>query len=166
MSKITVIDTGGTMSKVPGRGLGVRDLEIGPPYAVNYLREQAGEFANFICLPLVRKDSLDMTHDDRLTIAEVCEKEPAHRIIIVHGTDSMLMTAEVLFRSGIGTKKTIVLTGALLPAAIKGTDADFQLGLALAACVCQPKGIWVAMNGVFASNSCRKHPVTGQFVRI
>ena len=166
MVRILVIDTGGTISKVYGSGLGVWDVHIGPPYVADFIRRQAGEFVSITSLPIFRKDSLDIGHADRSAIVNACIKEPAEKIIIVHGTDTMLLTAEAISQFTVSKLKTIVLTGSLQPAAMKESDADFQIGLALATCVCQPSGVWIAMNGVHAFGSCRKHPVTGQFVPV
>lgn len=93
---------------------------------------------------VVRKDSLDMIEDDRVAVrARVTESYQEH-IVITHGTDTIYETAEML---GTIPDKTIVLTGAMLPEKFRDSDADFNLGMAVAAVQCLPHGVYVALNG-------------------
>ena len=90
------------------------------------------------------KDSLQMNEEDRSQVLQACERAVEKHIVVVHGTDTMVETAKRLGEADI--KKTIVLTGAMVPYAIIESDALFNLGFALAAAQCLPIGVYVAMN--------------------
>ena len=93
---------------------------------------------------LLRKDSLEITDHDREMIFQRVSRDPATRILITHGTDTMALTGvRLLDIEG----KTIVLTGAMQPAAFKRTDAHFNIGFAAAAVQFLPTGVYLAMNG-------------------
>ncbi len=111
---------------------------------------------------LMMIDSLQMTDDDRQIVLDQCRKVPESRILITHGTDTMVRTAEVLGQ-GIADK-TIVLTGAMIPYKFGSSDGLFNLGSALAFAQTLPAGVYVAMNGRhFAWNGVRKNRKTGVF---
>ncbi|HSM04643.1 MAG TPA: asparaginase domain-containing protein, partial [Longimicrobiales bacterium] len=110
-------------------------------------------------------DSLEMTEQDRDTIARNCQDVPEPHIVITHGTDTMVETARVLAERVRG--KTIVLTGAMIPIAFGSSDGLFNLGGALTAAQCLPPGVWIAMNGVlFPWDDVRKNRETGVFERL
>ena len=114
---------------------------------------------------LMMIDSLQMTDDDRQIVLGHCRKVPESRIVITHGTDTMVRTAEVLGR-GIADK-TIVLTGAMIPYKFGSSDGLFNLGSALAFAQTLPAGVYVAMNGRhFAWNRVRKNRKTGVFEEV
>ncbi|MGA3074249.1 MAG: asparaginase [Bryobacteraceae bacterium] len=111
---------------------------------------------------LMMIDSLHMTDDDRQIILQQCRSAPESRIVITHGTDTMVETAGVLARRV--TDKTIVLTGAMIPYKFGSSDGLFNLGSALAFAQTLPPGVYVAMNGrCFAWNRVRKNRKTGMF---
>jgi L-asparaginase len=112
--------------------------------------------------PLLALDSLDMQDVHRQQVRAACARSEEDRIVIVHGTDTMRETAEVLGSEGLA--KTIVLTGAMVPCRIDGSDAQFNLGFACAAAMlCEP-GVYVAMNGqIFPWNAVRKNRSAGLF---
>ena len=91
-------------------------------------------------------DSLRMTAEDRRTILSGCLRSPERRVVITHGTDTMVNTAETLALAGV-PDKTIVLTGAMVPYKFGSSDGLFNLGSALAFAQVLPPGIYVAMNG-------------------
>jgi L-asparaginase len=93
---------------------------------------------------LMRKDSLDMTDVDRDSIHDAVAKSDAAQILVTHGTDTMVQTGQML-ADILG--KTIVLTGAMQPATLRASDADFNVGFALAAVQTLPPGVYIAMNG-------------------
>jgi L-asparaginase len=111
-------------------------------------------------LPLL--DSLDMQDIDRRRVLASCEHAEPRSIVIVHGTDTMRETGEVLGRAGL--LKTIVLTGAMIPYAIDGSDAQFNLGFACGVAQVLPPGVYIAMNGqVFDWDKVRKNRSLGVF---
>lgn len=108
-------------------------------------------------------DSLEMTDGHRGLILEACRAAPESRIVITHGTDRMPETARYLGRAALG--KTIVLTGAMLPYQLHGSDALFNLGSAFMAATILPPGVYIAMNGrSFPWETVRKEFSKGVFV--
>ncbi len=111
-------------------------------------------------LPLL--DSLDMQDSDRQRILASCQSANEPAIVIIHGTDTMRETAQVLGAAQLG--KTIVLTGAMIPYAIAGSDALFNFGFAVGVAQTLPAGVYVAMNGqVFAWDRVQKNRGAGVF---
>ena len=107
-------------------------------------------------------DSLQMTDTDRAAIVERCRACDETRIVITHGTDTMVETAAVLAQAVTG--KTIVLTGAMVPYAFGSSDGLFNLGSAISFAQVLPAGVWVAMNGShFAWDNVRKNREAGTF---
>jgi L-asparaginase len=111
---------------------------------------------------LMMIDSLDMTDADRQIVVEQCRNAPEDRIVITHGTDTMVETARTLQTNALG--KTIVLTGAMIPYKFGSSDGLFNLGSALAFAQTLPPGVYVAMNGrYFAADRVRKNKSAGVF---
>jgi L-asparaginase len=107
-------------------------------------------------------DSLQMTDADRAAIADRCRSCAETRIVVTHGTDTMVETASVLARTS--PDKTIVLTGAMIPYAFGSSDGLFNLGSAISFAQVLPPGVWVAMNGThFAWDKVTKNRVAGTF---
>ena len=93
---------------------------------------------------VLQKDSLDITDADRAAIRQAVLDAPETRIVITHGTDTMRQTAAALADV---PAKTIVLTGAMLPEKFRDSDADFNLGMAVAAADWLPAGVYIALDG-------------------
>jgi L-asparaginase len=111
---------------------------------------------------LMMIDSLHMTEDDRRAIAAQCRNARETRIVIAHGTDTMVETAAHLGREI--QDKTIVLTGAMVPYKFGSSDGLFNLGSALAFVQTLPHGVYIAMNGRwFAWDRVRKNREKGIF---
>lgn len=111
---------------------------------------------------LLALDSLDMQDSHRQTIRNACEESVEDRIVIVHGTDTMTETAQVLGQAALN--KTIVLTGAMVPYQISGSDALFNLGFAFAAATLAAPGVYIAMNGqLFPWSDVTKNRAEGIF---
>jgi L-asparaginase len=111
---------------------------------------------------LLMIDSLDMTDADRQTITNHCLTCSESRIVITHGTDTMVETAAAIARTT--PAKTIVLTGAMIPYAFGSSDGLFNLGSALSFAQVLPHGVYIAMNGrAFPWNAVQKNRETGHF---
>ena len=107
-------------------------------------------------------DSLNMTNEDRVVILENCISVKDKTIVITHGTDTMTETAEFLARENL--KKTIVLTGAMIPYKFGSSDGLFNLGSAFAFAQVLPRGVFVAMNGRFFNwDKVVKNKISGKF---
>ena len=116
-------------------------------------------------IPLMMIDSLNMTDADRNTILENCKKAKEDKILITHGTDTMVETAKVLGNSI--KDKTIVLTGAMIPYKFGSSDGLFNLGSSLAFVQTLPHGVYISMNGkCFHWDNVRKNKNTGIFDEI
>jgi L-asparaginase len=107
----------------------------------------------------------DMLSADRALIVEQCRTAPEHRIVITHGTDTMVDTAHVLAAAfPPESRKTIVLTGAMVPYAFGSSDGLFNLGSALSFVQVLAPGVYIAMNGRwFSSDRVHKNRETGVF---
>lgn len=107
-------------------------------------------------------DSLDMGDADRQNVLAACQAADEKAIVIVHGTDTMRETAEVL--GAVATDKTIVFTGAMIPYEIANSDALFNFGFACGVAQVLPAGVYVAMNGqVFTWDNVTKNRAAGVF---
>ena len=111
---------------------------------------------------LMMVDSLEMTDADRALILDNCRQAPEDRIVVTHGTDTMVDTARVLGQGLTG--KTVVLTGAMVPYAFGSSDGLFNLGSALSFAQSLPPGVYVAMNGrCFSWDNVVKNRAAGVF---
>jgi len=114
---------------------------------------------------LMMIDSLEMTEADRDIILDNCIRCAEDHVVITHGTDTMEETARVLGKASI--KKTIVLTGAMIPFKFGSSDGLFNLGSALAFAQTLPEGVYIAMNGrYFRWDRVHKNRKTGEFEEI
>lgn len=139
--KIKFYATGGTIDKVYFDAQS--EYQVGAPQVEEILKDSNVAF-DFEVESVLQKDSLEMTNEDRQKIREIIEQEPCEKIIITHGTDTMVETAKSLI--GI-LNKTIVFTGAMEPARSRYTDAAFNVGCAIGAVQTLPTGVYIAMNG-------------------
>jgi L-asparaginase len=114
---------------------------------------------------LMMIDSLEMTENDREIIISNCIRCSFEHIIITHGTDTMVETAQLLAEKNI-PNKTIILVGAIIPYKFgMSSDGFFNLGAALAFAQTMPPGVYIAMHGeCFDWNDVRKNKETGYFV--
>jgi L-asparaginase len=114
---------------------------------------------------LMMIDSLNMTLTDRTLILERCRQAAENHIVITHGTDTMIVTAELLATElPSHMQRTIVLTGAMVPYAFGSSDGLFNLGSALSFVQVLLPGVYVAMNGrCFSWDNVRKDRETGVF---
>jgi L-asparaginase len=138
---IEIFTTGGTIDKVYFDALS--EYQIGPA-AIPDLLQENNVFAAHRVTQLMRKDSLVLTDTDRQRIHAAVVSSPADKILITHGTDTMAQTGRMLADI---EGKTIVLTGAMQPATLRNSDAEFNVGFALAAVQCLSSGVYIAMNG-------------------
>jgi len=155
---IRFITTGGTIDKIYFDALS--HFEVGESQVEHILKEGLVQF-DYEIVPLLQKDSLEMTGDDRAHLRRYIGKDDASLYVITHGTDTMAETADAL--QGL-EGKTIVLTGALTPARFRATDAIFNVGMAVAAVQVAAPGVYIAMSGqVFAAGEVRKNRAENRF---
>jgi L-asparaginase len=157
-TEVKFFTAGGTIDKVYFDAKS--EYEVGPPQVVELLKE-AHVTLDYEVESVLSKDSLDMTDDDRRMIRTRVAADACPRIVITHGTDTMVQTALAL--SDI-PEKTIVLTGSMQPARFKVTDAAFNIGTALGAVQALPPGVYIIMNGrIFDPRRTRKNVRDNRF---
>jgi L-asparaginase len=155
---VRIFTTGGTIDKVYFDAKS--DYQVGEPQ-IDQLLAEANVTCAYAVTPLLRKDSLELDAADRALIAERVAAASENRVLITHGTDTMVETARALL--GIAGK-TVVLVGAMQPARLRVSDAFFNIGFALAAVQLLPPGIYLAMNGrVFDPLTTRKNVAENRF---
>ena len=156
--KIKIYTTGGTIDKVYFDQKS--DYQVGDPQA-NGVLERANVVLDYEVESIIRKDSLDFTEEDRELIRKKVASTPLERVVITHGTDTMIDTAKVLKNiSG----KTIVMTGSMYPAQFRDSDAVFNIGGAVTAAQILGPGVYIVMNGrVFKPNQVRKNAELNRF---
>lgn len=159
--KILFIQTGGTIDKdYPETKKGYA-FQITEPAVKRILQKINANF-DFEILSILKKDSLDITEEDREKICETCQKAKNHRIVITHGTDTMIETAKKIATI---KNKVIILTGATKPEKFSDSDASFNVGTAIGAINVLSEGVYVAMNGrIYPWNCVRRNSETGQFI--
>ncbi len=152
------VTCGGTIDKIYFDAKG--EYAVGPPQ-VAVLLEEANVGFRYEIVPVVRKDSLEMTAEDRAGVRETIAGLGCRRVVVTHGTDTMIETALEL-RGLEG--RTIVLTGSMQPARFRSSDADFNIGTAVMAAQVLPPGVYVAMNGrIFDPEQARKNVAANRF---
>jgi L-asparaginase len=139
--QIRIFTAGGTIDKIYFDASS--EFQVGEPQIAELLREAHVNF-EYQVESLLRKDSLEMTAADRAMIRARVEAESISRILITHGTDTMVDTAQALV--GV-VGKTIVLTGAMQPARQRVSDAIFNIGFAAGALQQLEPGVYIAING-------------------
>lgn len=157
---LLLISTGGTIEKIynpkDGRlGFGdsaleqwIKDARISEPYRTK---------------TLMLVDSLDMTEQERKSIVRYISKVKENRVVVLHGTDTMVQTAKLMMLHR-KQNQVVVFTGAMVPASVGHSDAFFNIGFALAAARYSGPGVYVAMGGaLFEADKVRKNKARGIF---
>ncbi len=162
--KIRILVTGGTFDKEYDELTGAlffHDTHL--PEMLRLGRSKLDVEVQTVCM----MDSLEMDADHRAQILEACRDSPEGRILVTHGTDTMVETAAVLAQGLAVADKTVVLTGAMIPFAFGSSDGLFNLGSALSFVQVLPPGVYVAMNGrCFPWHNVRKNKAEGVFEEI
>lgn len=155
---IRIFTTGGTFDKIYFDARS--EFHIGEPMAQALLDEANVSF-DYDIESLLQKDSLEIDDNDRDLIRNAVAGVKNDKILITHGTDTMVETARALLDL---QGKTIVLFGAMQPARMRQSDAMFNLGFACAAVQLLPRGVHLAMNGrVFDPRHAAKNRALGRF---
>lgn len=169
---IQIFTTGGTIDKVYFDAQST--YQVGDPQ-ITYILREAGITAPYRVTTLLRKDSLDLTDADRALIADHVRHANAARVLITHGTDTMVHTAQALEdaldaaqddaqEAGEARAKTVVLVGSLTPARFQRSDAVFNVGFAMGALQALAPGVYLAMNGrIFTPGDVRKNRAANRF---
>lgn len=159
---LRIIATGGTFDKcyAPIDG----SLRFGDsclPALIGESRIQPAPIIEVVMLV----DSLEITPTQRRSLVAACQSAPESQVVIIHGTDTLVESAAAIAATGLN--KTIVLTGAMVPARFDASDARFNLGFSIAAARLLPAGVWVAINGLIRGwDQVRKNREAGAFEAI
>ncbi len=167
MRRVYLLTTGGTIEKVYSEQTGtVQNIERKIERYFRFLRLPGTEIQ---VIPLMNKDSLEMTDADRGKVLEAVRKalrDPAP-ILITHGTDTMVATGLLLQRSLSELPVPIVLTGAMTPLGFEGSDGLQNLTESLMAAQMLQSGVWLVMhNQVFPIDQVRKNRELARFEAI
>jgi L-asparaginase len=158
MEKLLVLTTGGTLDKVYFDALS--EFQVGDAVAPGILTAMNVNF-EFQHKEVCRKDSLELTDEDRLVLKSLIEASDAKYVLITHGTDTMVDSAHYI---GEQPGKVIIFTGAMQPAAFTNTDAVFNIGTAVGAFSVAQSGSYIAMSGqVYPATNVYKNYQTKRF---
>jgi len=159
--RVKVFTAGGTIDKVYAQVKGTLNFSFGEPAIAELGAGKITLNFDYDIERLLAKDSLEMTDEDRALIKKACKSATADKILITHGTDTMIDTARVLSEI---PDKLIVLTGASQPYRFRESDAEFNIGVAIGALNTLERGVYIAMNGrVYEWDKCKKRS-DGRFV--
>ncbi len=164
--KIKIFAVGGTIDKVYFDDKSL--YQVGKPMIVNILNE-SNVTIKYDIDSILHKDSLDMNKEDRELVAKKILEDKAKRIVVTHGTDTMVKTAIKVKKTldAAKSKKTVVFTGSMTPANFKSSDAAFNVGGAVIASQSLPHGVYIAINGkIFTPNNTRKNVEKSWFEKI
>lgn len=139
--KVKIFTTGGSIDKYYSTK--ESDFIVGDS-TIEKILSESNVTIDYEVESLIKKDSLDLDDGDRRLIFEKVNAEPNRHIVITHGTDTIIQTAQVLTQI---TEKVIVLTGAMQPSAFKVSDAPFNIGGAILLVQLLPPGVYITMNG-------------------
>lgn len=155
---IKIFTTGGTIDKTYFDQKST--YQVGEPQACGVF-QRANVVVDYELVPLMQKDSLELTDDDRAAIRDAIAADDGDQLIITHGTDTMIATAQWLKNI---PNKTMVLTGSMYPAQYRDSDAVFNLGSALMAAQTLAPGVYIAMNGrIFNPDTAQKNVAMNRF---
>ena len=161
---VRVFSTGGTIDSSPDYDPTKKSVFSGTYLPQMFAQARLPEEA--IIEPLMQKDSMDLTVEDRQVMLDHCIQSPQDRILITHGTDTIAETAKFLGEKGVGNK-TVVLAGSFVPLSQPNSDAHFNIGYSMAAAQLLSAGVWVAINGeIFEWDNVQKNRDKMRFERI
>jgi len=155
-----ILNSGGTFNKRYNEMTGTLDVPY-DNYALEAILDSASK--NFNLAGVVYKDSLEMDAQDRKMIANIIMESKEDSFVIVHGTDTMHLTAE--FLDEIFSDRKIVLTGAMKPFEIDSVESSFNLGMSIGFLKAKPKeGIYISMSGLIEKwDNIEKNRSMGKF---
>lgn len=158
---ITFIQTWWTIDKDYPKTTKGYAFEISEP-AVHRVLNKLNPSFKYEVISALKKDSLDITNEDRKQILKVCQDVKSDKIIITHWTDTMIETAEVL---SVIKDKTIVITGSMRPEMFSNSDTPINIGIAIGAINVLEKWIYIAMHGrVISWDKCQRDMSSWQFI--
>ena len=161
---ILFIQTGGTIDKDYPKTVRGHSLEFGKIAAVEKILQslRPGVGFKYLVTSVCKKDSKDITDSQRETLVSVIRIARSDRIVVTHGTDTMIETAR--FVDNRIRNKYVVFTGAFLPETFKNSDAMFNVGVAIGALkTLKQPGVYVTMGGAVVPALLAKRAANGLF---
>ncbi len=111
---------------------------------------------------VIYKDSLEMDNHDRALLATTIRQSDENIIIVVHGTDTMDLSAQ--YTASLGLDKVIVFTGAMIPYSIDATEATANLAMAMGYAHNSSNGVYIVMQGIMGNyEQVKKNKSAGKF---
>jgi len=164
--RIHLITTGGTIEKIYSEQTG--QVENLVAKIDRYLHQLRLPDAQIDVTPLMNKDSLEMTEEDReLVLEAVKAKVSDGPVVITHGTDTMVETGRLLKQRLGDLRHPVVMTGAMTPLGFERSDGLQNLTESLFAARVLPPGVWIVMHGqVFDVDHARKDRELARFVAV
>ena len=160
--KILFIQTGGTIDKDYPKITKGWAFEINDPAVVRILEKINPSFS-FKVQSILKKDSTEINLIDRELILKKCKESIENKIIITHGTDTIIETARHLSKI---KNKTIILTGSMRPERFSNSDADVNIGVAIGGAQSLKNGIYVTLNGlIMPFDKLKRNMETGQYIQ-
>jgi L-asparaginase len=162
--RIHIVTTGGTIEKIYSEQTG--QVENLTANIDRYLQQLRLPDAQIDMTPLMNKDSLEMTEEDReIVLAAVKEKVRDAPVVITHGTDTMVVTGRLLKQRLHDPKFPVILTGAMTPLGFERSDGLQNLTESLFAARVLGPGVWIVMHGqVLDVDRARKDRERARFV--
>jgi len=157
--KIQIVTTGGTIEKVYDEVEGQLTNKT-PNVEMAILSKLRLPYTEPLFHQLMNKDSLFMDDKDRKQILDKVRAlaPEGHPILIIHGTDTMTLTAELLARELTDLKVAIAFTGAMRPLGFDDSDAMQNVTEALMALKILPPGVYISFhNQIFRVPGVRKN---------
>ena len=175
--KILFVQTGGTIDKDYPKTTNGLGFEIGEPAFRRLLEERLIPSFQYEFHSVCQKDSTEIRDDDRSAMRQeinhrlekaLQSRNPFDGVILTHGTDTMAETARYLAKPNESSpvKAPIILTGAMRPERFSNSDADCNLGMAIAAVQTAPPGfVGICMHGlVLTHERVGRDLQTGKFI--
>lgn len=161
MDGLRIITTGGTFDKFYDAIKG--ELTFRESHLPRIL-QQSRCYLPITLETVLAVDSLHMTDEQRILVSDHVAASLENRVIVIHGTDTMVDTAKVVSTNKAIEGKTVVFTGAMIPYSLENSDAEFNLGVAIASVQLLPAGVYIAMGGkIFPYDNVRKNREKGIF---
>ncbi len=159
--KLIFIQTGGTIDKDYPHTTKGWAFEFGEP-ATHRILEKLNPSFEYEVLTSCQKDSLEITMEDRMNLADLIKNHEEKKFIITHGTDTMIETAAFL-KENI-KDKLIIITGSMLPERFSNSEAAINLGCAIATANLMEKGVFITMHGIVKNNTeIKRNLETGKY---
>ena len=150
MRRITILTTGGTIEKTYDEFTG--ELANQRSIVRRMLRRLRLDDAEINVVELMSKDSQDLTDTDRAEIlaavrSALAAQEPPTAILILHGTDTLSVTGDMLLREIPAPPVPIILTGAMRPFLVIRSDGVQNLTESIFAAGTLAPGVWCVFHG-------------------